>query len=151
MTSVRIYDLQERGLVAELRDLLRLLSPQSLRAHWMISTVKSSIPGHEWFDATGGGGEKLEVLAHNNAKISGANLAALAEKTRQIVWGEFIGSLPLEPSHTWVIIRVADGTFYEIETNDEAVLHKIGSTYKDVRAGEAPITSWPLKTVDSWN
>lgn len=141
MPSVRIYDLEGH---AELRDLLRLLSPRSLRANWMVSTVKSSIPGHEWFDATGEGGEKLEALAQDNAEISGSYLAALAENTRQVIWGEFVGSLPAEPSNTWLIIRAADGTFYEIETDDETVLNKISSTYRDVRTGEAPIASWPL-------
>jgi hypothetical protein len=150
MPSVRIYDLEGHVLAAELRDLLRLLSPRSLRANWTVSTVKSSIPGHEWFDATGEGGEKLEALAQDNAEISGSDLAALAENTRQVIWGEFVGSLPAEPSSTWVTLRAADGTFYEIETDDEIVLNKISSTYKDVRAGEAPIASWPLGSVDSW-
>jgi hypothetical protein len=31
-----------------------------------------------------------------------------------------------------------------VEKLDEAVLNKIRSTYKDVRTGEAPITSWLL-------
>lgn len=151
MPSVRIYDLERQVSGAELRDLLRLLSPRSLRARWTVTTVKSSIPGHEWFDATGESGEKLEALAQHNAQISGSDLAALAENTLQIIWGEFVGFLPADPSNTWVTIRAADGTFYEIETNDEAVLNKIGSTYKDVRADEAPIASWPLKTVESWD
>ena len=50
-----------------------------------------------------------------------------------------------------MIIRAADGTFYEVETDDETVLNKIGSAYKDVRANEAPIASWALKSVGSWD
>ncbi|TCU10028.1 hypothetical protein [Rhizobium sullae] len=144
MPTLRIYDLKEQVLAAHLQDLLRLLSPQALRAHWAVSTVKSSIPGHEWFEATGEGGEKLETLAQDNARLSGSDLAVLAENTQQVIWGEFVGSLPAEPSKNWVIIRAADSTFYEIETNDEIILNKVRSAYKDIRVGEAPIASWPL-------
>ena len=34
-------------------------------------------------------------------------------------------------------IRAADGTFFEIETEDETVLARIRSTCKDVRSSEA--------------
>lgn len=94
--------------------------------------------------ATGEGGEQLEGLAQDNAWLSGSDLAALAEDTRQVVWGEFVGSAPTQSDKAWVIIRAVDSTFYEIDTDDETVLNKIGSTYKDVRAGEAPVTSWLL-------
>ncbi|OWV83819.1 hypothetical protein ATY75_04410 [Rhizobium sp. N122] len=144
MTALRIYDLRENILAVDLLDLLRLLAPQSLQANWTVSTVKSSKPGHDWFEATGEGGEQLETLAQVNARLSGPDLAALAEKTRQVIWGEFVGSLPAELNEKWVAIRAADSTFYEIETDDETVLTKIKSTYKDVRADEGPIGSWPL-------
>ncbi|WP_027685635.1 hypothetical protein [Rhizobium leguminosarum] len=144
MATLRIYDLKEHVLALDLRDLLRLLAPRSLQANWTVSTVKSSKPGHEWFEATGEGGEQLEALAQDNAWLSGSDLAALAENTQQVIWGEFVSSAPTQSDQTWVVIRAADSTFYEIETDDETVLNKISSTYKDVRTGEAPIASWPL-------
>ena len=110
----------------------------------MLGGLKSSKPGHEWFEATGEGGERLEGLAQDDGRLSGSDLAAIAENTQQVIWGEFVGSEPTQSERPWVIIRAIDSTFYEIDSDDEAVLSKISSTYKDVRTGEAPITSWLL-------
>lgn len=140
MTTLRIYDLKQHVLALDLRDLLRLLAPRSFEANWVVSTVKSSKPRHEWFEATGEGGEQLEELAQHNAQLSGSELAALAENTQQVIWGEFVGSEQTQTDKTWVTIRAIDSTFYEIDTDDEAVLSKINSIYKDVRTGEAPGT-----------
>ncbi len=142
MATLRIYDLKRNVLALDLRDLLQLLAPRTLEASWTVSTVKSSKPGHEWFQATGDGGEQLEELAQDDARLSGFDLAALAEKTQQVIWGEFVGSRPMQSDKTWVTIRAVDSTFYEIDTDDETVLSKISSTYDDVRTGEAAITSW---------
>jgi hypothetical protein len=142
MKILRVYDMKDQVLALDLRDLMRLLAPLSLEAHWVVSTVKSSKPGHEWFEATGEGGERLEGLAQGNGQLSGSDLAALAENTRQVIWGEFVGSLPAQSDRPWVIIRAVDSTFYEIVSDDEAVLNRIGSAYSDVRMGEAAVTSW---------
>lgn len=143
MATLRIYDLKDHVLALDLRDVLQLLAPRSLQASWTVSSIKSSKPGHDWFEATGEGGERLEALAQKNLRVSGAELLALAEKTQQVIWGEFTGSAPNRPEDTWVIIRAVDSTFYEIETDDETVLNKLVSTYKDIRIGETPIASWP--------
>lgn len=139
MATLRICDAKEHLLVLDLRDLLRVLAPRSLRATWTVSTVKSSsTPGDEWFEATGEGGEKLEALAQEDTCIAGADLSALANKTRQVIWGEFVGSLPSKPDEKWVIIRAVDSTFYEITTFDETVLDLITSSFNDVRPADAP-------------
>jgi hypothetical protein len=148
MTSLRIYDLKDHVLALDLRDVLRLLAPRSLQASWIVSSVKSSRPEHEWFEATGDGGEKLQALAQSKSHVSGADLAALAEKTQQVIWGEFTGFAPTPPGNIWVVIRAADSTFYEIETDDETVLGRIISAYNDIRTGETPVASWPLKRFD---
>ncbi len=140
MATIRIYDLKRGALALDLKDLLRLLAPQSLEAEWIVSTVKSSKAGHEFFDATGKGGDRLEELVHTGSHLSGSELAALAEDTRQVIWGQFEGSH--KQSETWVTIRAVDSTFYEVETEDDVVLSKIKSAYKDVRTEEVPVTSW---------
>ena len=137
MAVLRIYDLKGRVLALDLGDLLRLLAPRSLEARWVISTVKGSKPGDEWFEATGEGGGRLEELAQHNGNLSGSDLATLAQNTQQVIWGEFVGSAPKQSDKRWVIIRAIDSTFYEIDTDDEAVLNRIRSTYRDVRAREA--------------
>ncbi|KAA0695593.1 hypothetical protein DTW90_21630 [Neorhizobium sp. P12A] len=88
------------------------------------------------------GGEWLEGLAQDDGELSGSDLVTIAENTRQVIWGEFVGSAPTQSNKPWVVIRAVDSTFYEIDSDDEAVLNKIRSTYKDVRTGEAPTTSW---------
>jgi len=138
---IRIYDLKNNVLALDLRDLLPLLSPRSLQADWIVSTIKSCTPGREWFEATGEGGQHLEALAQDNARLSGSDLAALAEKTRQVIWGECLGSGPTQSDKTWVIIRAVDSMFYEIDTDDKAVLSKISSTYYDVRTSDVPTAS----------
>lgn len=144
MTTLRVYDLNQHVLALDLRDLLRLLAPRSLEGRWVVSTVKSSMSGDEWFEATGEGGEQLERLAQDDVQLSGFDLAALAEKTLQVIWGEFVGLEPTRSDKRWVTIRAVDSTFYEIDSDDEAVLNKISSTYKDVRTADAPIESWSL-------
>ena len=144
MATLRIYDVKDQVLALDLRDVLRLLAPRSLQTSWTVSSVKSSKPGHEWFEATGESSAQLEALAEKNSRISGTELLALADNTQQVIWGEFTGSTPNPPGSIWVVIRAADSTFYEIETADETVLNKIISTYKDIRLGETPISTWPL-------
>lgn len=143
MPAIRIYDTENQILAVDLADLLRLLRPLSLQADWTVSAVKSSIPGHEWFEATGDGGEELERLAETKTRLTTPALAALAKQTRQVIWGEFTGFLP-KADRPWVIIRAVDSTFHEIETDDETVLKKIRAAYKDIRVGEDPVDTWPL-------
>jgi hypothetical protein len=138
MTTLTIHDLKEHALAFDLRDLLRLLAPRSLQATWVITTVKSLDRKHEWFDATGDGGEQLERLARENTRLSGSELLTIADRTRQVIWGEFIASFPVNPEENWVIVRALDSSFYEITTRDEAVLETISSTFEDVRHADAP-------------
>lgn len=138
MTKLRIYDLDHQALAIDLHHLLDLLAPRCLDATWLVSTVKTSLPGPKWFEATGEGGKQLEQLAQAHSTLSGRDLAALAKTTRQVIWGEFVGSLPEAPSHPWVTIRAVDSTFYEVTTFDDLVLHKIRSSFNDVQPADAP-------------
>lgn len=138
MATLRIYDLGEHCLTFDLRDLLDLLGPNALRADWTVSAVKFTPGGEDWFEATGKGGEQLEKLAPMDARLSGRSLSAFAKNTRQVIWGEFVGFLPKEMDGAWVTIRAIDSTFYEVTTEDRAVLDKIATSFKDVRKAESP-------------
>ncbi|TCQ73829.1 hypothetical protein EDF68_11720 [Ochrobactrum sp. BH3] len=133
MTTLRVYDCESRALTVDLIDMLRLFAPHSLQTNWIVSPVKSLESGREWFEATGEGGEQLELLAEDNVRLSGTELAALAEITVQVIWGEFTGTKLTQPDEAWVVVRAIDSTFYEVVTDDETVLNKIKSTYNDVR------------------
>ncbi len=138
MATLRIYDLEDRWvLTVDLARLLVLLVPRSLQAEWTVNPVRSD--SQDLFEASGAGGEELEALAAKHAVVSGAGLSTLAMNSPQIVWGEFVARLPGETS-SWLTLRAIDSTFYQVETEDDAVLAKIRSTYNDVRdAGSARV------------
>lgn len=136
MATLRIYDVRRHVLQIDLRHLLALLAPQSLRADWTLAAVSFPEPGDDLFDATGPGGERLNELAETGAIVSGVQLAALAKDTRQVIWGGFTASLPRQGGAPWLTIRAIDSTFYEVTTLDQSVLDKIRSTYRDVRASD---------------
>jgi len=131
MAILRIRDKRNDLLCVDLKDLLRLLAPESLGATWIVSSINSEL-GHEWFEATGEGGAFLESLAHRNARLCGRQLTALAERARQVVWGEFVGWTSGKTDRPWVRIRAIDGMFYDVDSDDPAVLGKIRATYEDV-------------------
>lgn len=150
MTTLRIYDLRGRTLAAHLPDLIDLLSPRSLEASWAVCPVNLEYPtlgrSLEEFMITGPGrpGEDhLEILAASGTSVSGAILLQYAHKTYQVIWGQFVATLP-EQADAWVVIRAIDSTFYEITTSDEEVLAKIRATYKDVHDASGPVSSVPF-------
>ncbi|MCE6073966.1 hypothetical protein [Agrobacterium vitis] len=144
MKTIRIHDVMKNGVLAfDLRDLLRLLAPRSLQAVWRVSTVKSGLPELEWFDATGDGGEKLELLANRDAVITGQELLALAKQTTQVIWGEFSGYFPNATHDNWLTIRAIDSSYYEITTADEAVLKKLKDSFQHIGPADIPFAPNP--------
>jgi hypothetical protein len=143
MVTLRIFGLYDMGrqeLVVDLRHFLRVLAPRSVQAMWTLSAVPPSEPGgYEWFDATGEGGKELEALATEKASVSGPVLAALAEATDQVIWGQFVGRLPGDANDVWITIRAVDSTFYEVTTRDDTAVGKIKAAFRDVRTVDAPI------------
>ncbi len=138
MPTLRIHDLERGALTFDLSDLLLLLKPSSMKATWMVSSVKSSDPSQTWFEAVGDGAEQLEGLADTGVRISGAELAILAANTRQVIWGQFTAFLA--DRDEWVTVRAIDSTFYEITTSDKTVLNAIEAAFDDAREVEAPWT-----------
>lgn len=132
MALLTIHDLDERNVLAfDVRDILLALAPRSLKARWSVMT-----PEHEPFWATGAGGVRLERLAEKSAQITGDELLAVANDTVQVIWGDFVASLPAAPDHEWLIIRAFDSSWYEVETLDEGAIAAIQSAFRDVRIGE---------------
>jgi hypothetical protein len=141
MTTLRIYglfDAKRREIVIDLRHFLRVLAPRSVQATWTVSAVRSPESGGEWFEATGDGGKELDALAREDVNLSGTILAALAEATGQVIWGEFVGRFPSETDKSWITIRVVDSSFYEVTTLDDTAVSKIRTAFGDVRIADAP-------------
>jgi hypothetical protein len=150
MTTLRIYDLREgRVLALDLRDLIDLLAPHSLEASWIVSPVKVEDPTlgrtFDQFETVPGlaGEDNLETVAINGAAVNGIALSKYAHETRQVIWGQFVATLP-EQADVWVAIRAIDSTFYEVSTSDEEVLARIRSAYQDVRVAPGPVFSTPF-------
>jgi hypothetical protein len=149
MATVRIHDTDSDRHGCVLSRLLKLLAPRSLQANWIISAIASTNPNWTWFEATGYGGEQLEMLAPSKARLTGHELAALAKKTRQVIWGSFVGSLSGANDDVWLTIRAIDSTFYEVSTSDEAILKAIKSIFGHVEPSEGPWLPQPIPP-DSW-
>jgi len=144
MSVLRIHDLKDGILSVDLYRVLNLLRPRSTEARWMVAAVRAVHTEQEWFDATGVGGKALDAVANKGLPLSGRELSELAQRTAQVIWGEFTAALP-DALHTpWLTVRAIDSSFYEIITSDESVLEIIVSTFKDVRPTEAPWTMLPI-------
>ena len=128
MAKIMIRDLDKGILAFDLRDLLRVVAPQSLTAVWTISSSDESS-----FEATGAGGMRLEELAESSSTIGGDELLVLADDTVQVIWGNFVGKLPQNPHEEWLTIRAFDSSFYEVESSDEASIARLVSHFGDVR------------------
>jgi hypothetical protein len=151
MATIRICDCRDGGVLAlDLRDLLDLLGPRAQQAVWTVSKVKLYYPElndfREEFMATGRGAGQLNVLARNRSSVGGRVLTELANATWQIVWGQFVATLPQQEA-VWITIRAIDSSFYEVTTTDEVVLNKVKATFKDVRVAAGPATSVPVPQV----
>ena len=119
----------------DLRDLLAILSPRSQESEWVVCPVVLFKSKEDMFEATDKGGDQLEILAEARTRVSGDNLAAIAARTRQVIWGQFIAYLGQKPE-PWLILSAIDSTFWEIITEDTSVLEKIKQAFKDVRPSE---------------
>jgi len=151
MATFRIYDYCNQVLAFDLRHLVDLLAPRSLKATWVVSPVKmhDSRNGTSFdeFMVTGPGeAGQLEQFAASGSSVSGDVLSKAAHEAHQVIWGEFTAILPKQ-TVAWVVIRAIDSTFYEVTSFDEAVLSAIRVAFKDVRVAPGPATSIPIEPV----
>jgi hypothetical protein len=130
MTILRVTDMAGSALSFDLRDILDLLAPRSLKAAWILSAVDTEFSS---FDAIGPGGERLEAMAEAGEPVSGEALMAAARDTGQILWGTFTAFLPAIHGRQWLVIRAIDSSFYEITTDDRKAISRIEARFKEVR------------------
>ena len=132
MPIIQIHDLEKQRtlLAVDLRHVLDLLGTRAARSLWEVGGVAREdealvVAGEEAAD-------RLEALAQSSGRISGKLLARLAHSVYQVIWGEF-RAYDAQAESPWVIVRAIDSTWYEVETDDEQVLARIRSAFKDVR------------------
>jgi hypothetical protein len=122
MPGVEIHDKHPRGFLAfDLKEILRCLGHDALDRAWRCVNL----------ECTGEAMEELEALEQSGAAVSGERLLALAERTNQVIWGDFLGRRSGEAADT-LRIHAIDGTVWEVFGDDDC-LGKVRATFKDVR------------------
>ena len=128
MRGVRICDMHERGFLAvDLQHILDLFGERTIQSQWRASEV--------W--ETGEAGEELERLADAKTLIPGDRLSDLAHHLVQVIDGEFAGFESGNDS-PWIIIRAVDSTFYEVLSEEPAVLDRVRAAFQKVSDSESP-------------
>jgi hypothetical protein len=131
MQTLQIHDSQPSGFaVVDPRSVLKLLGERALQAFWRVAGVARydedvMIVGDEAAD-------RLEALSHSQSLVPGTVLVELVNQTGQVIWGEFRAYLRDE-TEPWMIVRAIDGSWCEIETQDEQVLELVRQSFTDVR------------------
>ena len=89
MKTIRIHDLDQRGVLAfDLKDIIAKLGPKARRTLWNFRPVEGVTDG---LDVTGESAAEFEAVAQSGERINARRFAKLAERTRQVIWGKFIG------------------------------------------------------------
>ena len=128
MRGLRIKDLAEGGYLAfDLRDLLSVIAAAAESSRWRCTDLWC-IP----IEPIGEGELKLQY--DSGSLITGSTLSALAERTRQVIDGEFRayrGSPTSEEA--WLVIRAVDSSFWEVFSDDDNVLRQLRVRFHDVQ------------------
>ena len=81
--------------------------------------------------ATGGGGVELEALERSGEEVSGSRLLEIAERTEQVIWGEFRAFRDTGRGEPWIGVIAVDSSHFEVWCEDEAVLARARTAFKD--------------------
>jgi hypothetical protein len=125
MLGVEIRDMHPRGFLAfDLREILRCLGSEATDRVWRCQGL----------DVTGDAAEELEATEEAGTELSGDALLCLADRTTQVIDGQFLGRLPGEvvPS---VRIRAIDSTSWEVY-GDELCIDRVRAAFKSVRPAQ---------------
>lgn len=119
MASFEFRSVREDGRDVHLRDILHLLQPRGDHAAWELDHGEE---GGFW--ATGNMGHDVSwtlALAGTGQRLSGQILRSRADDILQVITGEF-RAFEGAAAAPWLMVRAFDSSFYEIVTEDEAVL-----------------------------
>lgn len=132
MRTVTIHDHAQSSTVLgfDLKDVLGAIGQPALNAVWTVMHAEDEA-GEIW--ATGDGASLLDELARTGERITGERLLEIAKTIHQTIWGEFQGFENRATAQPWIRIVAFDSTWFEVHTNDVAVLERLRGTFRDVR------------------
>jgi hypothetical protein len=125
MSGVIIRDGTESGgknaLEFDLRDVLDALGPRAARSRWHYSGLCY----------TSASGQDIEAFERSPGDlIDGTQLIAAAQQLQQVIDGHFEA---FENENTpWVVVRAVDSAWWEVWSDDHAVLDAVRSRFKVV-------------------
>lgn len=146
---------EEGALAFDLRHVLRALGSEPLDWTWTVSGVgewkgglsygtRKELHYNEEVMATGVGGTELEAVAATSSRIKGRRLLEIADRTDQVIWGEFSGFRQDEADLPWIRIIAVDSSWFEVICEDRALLERVASAFSDTSLTSPPITLPPL-------
>lgn len=148
-------EVPEGGTLAfDLRHVLRALGAELLDYTWTVSGVgewkgalsygtRKELRYDEEVMATGVGGTELEAIAATGSKITGHRLLEIADRTAQVIWGEFSAFREDRPDLPWIRIIAVDSSWFEVLCEDRLLLERVASAFSDTSLTSPPITLSP--------
>lgn len=131
MRGIRIRDLDGGHLAFDLKELLDAVGASALSSEWKCSIAELiSIESVE----------SLESAYENAPRISGPKIRDLAAQTRQVIDGTF-EAYRSEEYRPWLILRAVDSTYWEVLSDDPAVLASVRKAFREVEDFDDPAVS----------
>jgi hypothetical protein len=122
MQGVEVHDKDSQGCLAfDLREILLCLGDDATDRVWHCENL--------W--VTGEAFQEFEFVEKAATEIEGSRLLSLAERTAQVIDGDFLGRRRGEKGVS-IRIRAVDSSFWEV-IGDEACLDKLRAGFRDVR------------------
>ena len=123
MSTIRVRpDPERRVLTSDLKDILAALGPWAQGSYWTVAGVPAQGEG---LDATGEGAAALEQVALSGERIIGSDLAKIADRVDQVIWGEFKGYDDKVSDTPRVAVLAFDSSWWEIQSEDVTLIDKV--------------------------
>lgn len=124
MRGIMIRDISptENALAFDLIDILRAIGPQAERSIWKF----------EGLECLGDAADHLHAVSDNASVIDGKDLVRLASQIYQSIDGDFLGYRNDHDKHPWIVIRAVDGTSFDVECDEDAVLGRLRKRFNAV-------------------
>lgn len=122
-------------LACDLRHILRAIGSDALGWIWFVNGV---LAVDEPLMATGEGADGLEDLERSGERVSGSQLLEIAERTHQVIWGEFRAYRDDGEPEPWMRMIAFDSSRYEVWCEDEETLRRVAFAFTNTTLSSTP-------------